>query len=77
MKYVIVKNDMGTEYPMLFPEGLNHSTVSKVGFGGEHEAVSAGFCIREQGRWATYGKSVTLRLASRPQDVDIVNQWFS
>lgn len=69
-KYVIVKNEMGVEVPLIFPETINHSTVSKFGNRGEHECASAGFCAADEvGRWSAWGESITLRLKSRP-DID-------
>lgn len=78
MKYVIVKDQLGVEYPLLFPEQINHNTVQKFDSRhGLHESVSAGFAIYENGKWNAYGESMTLNLKSRPKkDSELLNDFF-
>jgi hypothetical protein len=64
MKYIIViKHDI--EMAVIFDEILQHSDVA-VAFGN---VVSAGMCSASGN---AYGKSISLKLESRPEDSDIV-----
>lgn len=59
MKYIVVKHN-GLELAILFDEILTHKDVA-----ASHEVVSAGFCNPDG---ATWGKSISLNLSSRPED---------
>jgi len=75
MKYVVVRNELGEEVPLLFRETINHSTVQK--FGRDHESVSAGFALVRDGKWEAFGRSVSLNLKSRPkEDSALLNEHF-
>ena len=77
-KYIIVKKD-GVEYPILFPNVMNHSDMFKL-VGGD--LISAGFCTissTDNGdiQYSAYGKSVTLDVSSREEvDTKLMNRHF-
>lgn len=67
MKYIIVETSSGCESAILFDEILFHDKVA-----GSQRVVSAGFCClsNDGGEIVpiAYGKSVSLGLASRPEE---------
>lgn len=69
MKYIVFKNPIEDQFMICFPEVLNHAHVASA---MKHhpqmllEPVSAGFCDPEKGD--VWGKSVSLKLDSRPED---------
>lgn len=69
MKYIVVKNQLGREQAIVFPDRLIHSQVAR-----RYESViSAGFCGRTpQGKWEAWGMSESLDKFSRPEDGDIL-----
>ena len=68
-KYIIIKH-AGTEVPLVFSPVLSHKQVA-----GMTEVESAGYCELDiAGLWVTGGRSDSLELSSRPQDVDILNR---
>jgi hypothetical protein len=70
LKYVIVTS-MGLEVPIIFPALLDHNYVAQ-----GYNAVSAGYVSvqpRGDGFFVdVWGKSTTLGLQSRPEDVAII-----
>jgi hypothetical protein len=74
MKYVIVHHT-GCEIPYMFPDMVQHETFTAM------NPISAGkFTIRYDGKDKlvvhTYGRSVGLKLESRPEDADIIEHAF-
>jgi len=79
-KYVIFTIDGVSEFPMLFPSFVEHSSVAEM-FG--HKAVSAGMFEvyaepteeddKDISVWAG-NKSVTLGIKSRPEDAAIIKR---
>jgi len=76
-KYIIVDQE-GIELPVIFPHLINHSDMRHAG-----KVVSAGFCQM----YATdgentvsvcvFGKSESLKLESRPEDKEIIEEWLN
>jgi hypothetical protein len=71
MKYVIV-DFRGLEVPILFPCFWNHDDIAAaIQFRGK--PVSAGFVKRDDlGNLYVTGRSQSLNLASRPEDLDLI-----
>lgn len=72
-KYIIV-DENGIELPVIFNPILNHKTIA-----GSQRVVAAGFCLpsSSDGKYKTWGASVSLGLASRPQDASILNDFLA
>ncbi len=71
-KYLIVLSH-DFEIPILFHAILSHEECSPK----YKQVVSAGFFrFYESGEVATYGESITLKLKSRKQDADIIQDTF-
>lgn len=66
MKYVIFENPDTSEFPILFPEHIDHAFIRNSV--NSHypgvKAVRAGFCNSDGGCW---GKSIGLNLVSDPK----------
>jgi hypothetical protein len=69
MKYVVIVDQFGTEQPIVFSEVLNHSI-----FTAGRVVVAAGFCKFQGSRAKVWGESVSLKLKSRPEDVDLLER---
>ena len=68
-KYIIIKHG-DTEVPLVFSPLLSHKQVA-----GMTQVQSAGYCELDiAGRWLTGGRSESLGLSARPQDVGILNE---
>ena len=78
-KYVVVKHlDNGMETPYIFPNFITHSDFARdVGYGSH--VVSAGFCyIDKDLSFVAHGKSVSLKVASRPdEDSKLLTRWLT
>lgn len=73
MKYIIVDSAMCGEYPILFPDHINHCDMARK-FDGK--IVSAGkieFYCKEKDIWVG-GNSVSLNLTCRPDDITLVKR---
>lgn len=69
-KYIIIEN-MEMEYPIVFNPILKHDIFSSF------KIVSAGFCQRDaDDKFVVWGKSISLKLNSRPEDADILNKFL-
>jgi hypothetical protein len=70
MKYIIFENYSGLQYPIIFPNFIQHcDIVRKI----EHRPISAGFIIIKNNKYEIYGKSVSLNLYSKPSDESLLN----
>ncbi len=73
MKYIIVI-DNGIEQAVLFSEAMEHKTAAagfaKVVAAGKFGTVTKDFCISVN----AFGKSVGLKLESRPEDAEIIQR---
>ena len=71
-KYVIVEI-AALELPIVFNPLFDHAEIA-----GSHKVVSAGFChvCENTGNYSVWGKSVSLKLESRPEDADILDNWL-
>ena len=72
IKYIVVENY--TESVIMFPETLKHKDVA-----GNMKVVSAGFCYLPDNlnpKAATFGKSVSLGIASREEDSLLIDRLF-
>ncbi len=73
MKYIIVKDDFGTEQPLVSSEILGHKDMA-----GHKPVVSAGFCgFNAEGHYVTasvWGDSTTLNVKSRPEDAALLER---
>lgn len=80
MKYIVVKNEFGSDCGVIFPDTLAHKDVAHKMAAFTHLSMrpiqSAGFCGIYQGRFQVWGKSETLGIESREQDSDILNHNF-
>jgi len=72
MKYVILEDNLGTEYPIIFPSAITHADMAdyvkhllRRTLNMETEVVSAGFCDITA---HCHGESESLRVSSRPTD---------
>ena len=72
MKYIVVRLG-NTQKAVVFTPYLTHAVVAQnLGF-KEKNVISAGFVhLDQEGNLTCYGKSVSLRLRSRPEDADII-----
>ena len=70
MKYVIVEQ-MGLEVPVVFSELMRHDLMAKLG-----KPVSAGFCAVDSDGFSCWGKSITLKLESRTEDSNLLNEFL-
>lgn len=68
MKYVIVDN-LGCELAIIFNEIVDHALVAEHG-----KIVSAGFCCIVDNKVSVWGKSLNLKIGSRPEDAEIIKQ---
>ena len=85
LKYIVLADEAGAEYPVRFPRALSH-------VGGAHgimrearhsewshvkgwlNPVSAGFA--DPGTFATSGESESLKMKSRPEDAALLRKCF-
>lgn len=72
MKYVILKDENGLEYPVIFPEKLVHKHIGESiqrlmrrSYGTRTEIVAAGFCRLKA---TCYGDSESLKVKGRGED---------
>ena len=67
-KYVICRDDdMGMEYPIIFPYYVNHSTFKDM------QPIRAGFVTFDSiTGWETFGVSLSLELESHESDAQII-----
>lgn len=85
VKYIVLADEAGKEYPILFPRELGHVDVSN-GIRGNAQMsgwsrvkgwlkpVSAGFY--DPDRRMASGKSESLKLESRPNDAALINAFL-
>ncbi len=76
MKYIIVKDIEEREAGIVFPDRISHRDVARIHRAHDVRVVSAGFCCIGD-RVEAYGKSDSLNLGSRPEDVAILGADFS
>lgn len=69
-KYVITSH-YGIEAPIVFSELFNHSNFKVIG-----EIVGAGFVSISDNKFHCFGRSITLKSASREKDSEILNRHF-
>ena len=68
-KYVIIEHD-GMDAAVVFSPVLLHQDVV-----GNCKVKSAGFCkLDDRGNWVTFGTSVSLSCAAKPQDAAILKE---
>lgn len=67
MKYIVIEDFTGLEFPIIFPDILDHASVAP-----DAKVVAAGFCrtaLRESHGdfhlWSCWGQSVSLGVQSR------------
>lgn len=72
-KYIIVELK-GMEIPLVFSRFLQHEDVA---LAIPNKVHSAGFCeLSPAGKWIVSGESVSLKLNTRRQDGEILNEHF-
>jgi len=73
MKYIIVESTLCGEYPVLFPEHINHCDMARR-FDGK--VVSAGKVLfnGSERDIQVFGNSVSLKLQSRNEDIFLIRQ---
>ena len=87
-KYIIFENYIGMEYPVVFPETIQHISIAS---GIRDKVISAGFCsvnklekekelpsgFIQEVEFKAYGKSISLNKESRPkEDTFLLNKMF-
>lgn len=73
-KYVVGRIGQ-LEYAIVFDEGLSHSAAGRAFQHGE--IISAGFCHLDADGVKVYGESYSLKVASRPEDKELVGRAMS
>ena len=76
MKYIIFSSPSKGEFPILFPEAIEHSFIAQC-VNAEYpgiKPVSAGFCEVSLSEVGLYGKSVSLNLSPRHEDYYLIEQ---
>jgi hypothetical protein len=71
-KYIILESDRLGIVPVIFPISINHSDMRSAFVGGK--VLGAGFVDVHNGRLEAFGESITLKVASRAEDSDILNR---
>jgi len=80
MKYIMFKSDSGKKFPIIFPDEIPHSFISKAILeiealkGIELEVYSAGF-VEGLVVGHTTGKSTTLEVESNIEDAQIITTY--
>lgn len=83
-KYLILRDKLDQEYPVIWPKsldqtnwqsGVSHKEMSRVHSASNIRVVSAGFCTIGNNAKA-FGKSESLNMDSRPEDTQIIQQFF-
>lgn len=70
-KYVII-NSEGLETPILSMEWVSHAELA-----GANKPLGAGFAqVDMNGVWSAYGESISLKIKSRAEDSQILNDFF-
>lgn len=69
MKYIVVQDVEGEEFPIIFAREIFHSQIMCDG----HKIVSAGFCTLGNPVKA-YGYSESLGIESRPEDAKLISK---
>lgn len=75
MKYIIVKNRDDKEHAIVFPDEIIHKDVARIHRVGAVRVISAGFCVLHA-TMSVWGRSESLNMPSRPEDVDILMRDF-
>lgn len=71
MKYIIFELPNGLVSPFVFPEFIEHASLTTF---LPFKPKSAGFCSpRGKTQWECWGKSVSLNLESGPKDGEILS----
>ena len=79
MKYIIVKNNMGREVPVIFSDSFAHGDIFNAlaqHRGPSMKLVSAGFVVHSPKGLDCFGRSVTLGVKAREVDSEIVSMQF-
>ena len=83
-KYLILRDRMEQEYPVIWPKsldpinwksGVSHKDMAAVHSASNVRVVSAGFCTIGH-KCTAGGQSESLRMESRPEDAAIIQQFF-
>lgn len=69
-KYIIFDGDF-FEYPVIFPEAVKYYDIAS---GIKDRPISAGFVVFLSDGPKTYGRSYSLKLSSKPEDIDIIRK---
>jgi hypothetical protein len=72
LKYIIVKDEKDKEYAIVFPKAIIHKHVARIHRATDTRVISAGFC--ELSTIATWGRSDSLNMDSRPEDTEILKE---
>lgn len=74
IKYVIVETLAGCEVPILFSDLQEHKDFNGVVSAGfVSVGIGSDYCLTAN----AYGKSISLNLAARPQDSEILTKFLS
>lgn len=68
-KYIIIST-FDIEVPIIFNPLIDHGLIAC-----NEKVISAGFCHRHyDGSFSIWGESISLKIKSRPEDVEILNK---
>lgn len=74
MKYIIIDNG-GYDTPVIFDEATDHSMMASDSFGFKKNVVAAGFVRFSSDGLYCYGRSISLKIESRPdEDARLINK---
>jgi hypothetical protein len=74
MKYIVLENPSGLEFPIIFPSFIEHSAMLQY-TKGLCKAISAGECKIVLDKMRCFGRSVSLNLESRYEiDENLLNR---
>lgn len=76
MKYIIIEDSLG-EKPYIFSDADQHNHIAAALLFGDNKVVGAGFVSFTQTGLQCWGKSVSLNIASRSIDSDIINRYWA
>ena len=71
MKYVILATPSGSQLPIVFDDSMSHNSVRPADVYG-YRLVSAGFLVKRDAGWTVCGRSGSLDVGSRPEDLDVI-----
>ena len=72
MKYIVVKENNAHDFAIVFDETLTHKDIAQVHRASRLSVQSAGFCSIGEFGVTAWGRSDSLNIKGRPEDVKII-----